>query len=36
MATPKKTKFKHKKYRPENRNKKGGDADATEKSSEDG
>ena len=36
MATLKKTKFKHKKYRPEKRKKKGGDANATEKSSEDG
>lgn len=36
MATLKKTKFKHKKYRPEKRKKEGGDANATEKSSEDG
>lgn len=33
MATPKKKKFKHKKYRPK---KKGSDANVTEKSSEDG
>lgn len=36
MATPKKKKFKHKKYRPEKRKKKDGDANVTEKSSEDG
>lgn len=36
MATPKKKKFKHEKYRPKKRKKKGGDANVTEKSSEDG
>lgn len=36
MATSKKKKFKHKKYKPEKRKKKGGDANATKKSRENG
>lgn len=34
MATPKKTKFKHKKYRPRKKTKKGGDANGVKSSGE--